>query len=120
MQILDKIDYETFREIFKIFVGFSDETTIDEKSGVITFHRPMIGCAINYKETKCFDNLFDILMNPRAKTELHNIDDNSLFKVFKLVRCESQVFGGNICLIQSLIGTQYEPKYKDKFYSLKR
>ena len=116
MQILDKIDYEAFRENKKIFVGFSDETAIEsailEKSGVITFHGPMIGCAINYKETKCFDNLFDMLMNPRDKTELRNIDDS--FKVFNPGRCESQVFGGNMCLIQSLVGTPYEPKYKDK------
>lgn len=25
-----------------------------------------------------------------------------------------QVFGGNMCLTQSLVGTPYEPKYKDK------
>ena len=118
VQVLDKIDYMAFRENKKIFVGFSDETAIEsaifEKSGVVTFHGPMIGCAINYKETKCFDNLFDMLMNPRAKIELCNIDDNSLFKVFKPGKCESQVFGGNMCLIQSLVGTPYEPSYKNK------
>lgn len=118
MQILDKIDYEEFRKNRKIFVGFSDETAIElaifEKSGVITFHGPMVGASLNWKETVCFDNLFDMLMTPRAETELRNIDDDSLFKAHESGKCEARVFGGNMCLVQSLIGTPYEPSYKGK------
>jgi muramoyltetrapeptide carboxypeptidase len=118
MHILDKIDYDAFRENRKIFVGFSDETAIHlailEKAKVITFHGPMVGATINYQETKCFDNLFEMLMNPKAETELCNIDDNTPFKAYKSGECEAQVFGGNACLIQSLIGTPYEPSYKKK------
>lgn len=118
MHTLDKIDYKAFRENKKIFVGFSDETAVElaifEKAGVITFHGPMVGASLNYKETKTFDNLFEILMNPKPQIELYNIDDDSPFKAYKLGVCEAQVFGGNMCLIQCLIGTPYEPSYKDK------
>ncbi|MDR0404873.1 MAG: LD-carboxypeptidase [Oscillospiraceae bacterium] len=118
MHLLDKIDYEAFRENRKIFVGYSDITAISsaifEKSGIVTFHGPMMGKEPNWKETLCFNNLFDMLMNPKPQTELYNIDDNTPFKVFKSGNCEAQVFGGNMCLIQCLIGTQYEPSYKDK------
>jgi muramoyltetrapeptide carboxypeptidase len=97
MHILDKIDYEAFRENKKIFVGYSDITAISsaifEKSGVVTFHGPMMGKEPNWKETLCFDNLFDMLMNPKQQTELCNIDDNTPFKAFKSGKCEAQVFG---------------------------
>ena len=127
MQILDKIDYEEFRKNRKIFVGFSDATAVElaifEKSGVITFHGPMVGASLNWQETVCFDNLFDMLMTPqKTETELRNIDDDTLFKAHEsgkcLGECEAYVFGGNMCLVQSLIGTPYEPSYKDKILFL--
>ncbi len=74
----------------------------------------MVGVTIHWQETSCFDNLFEMLMKPKPKTELYNIDDNTPFKVFKPGFCEAQVFGGNMCLIQSLMSTSYEPCYKNK------
>lgn len=118
MHILDKIDYKVFRENRKVLVGFSDETALElaifEKAGIITFHGPMVGASLNYKETKCFDNLFDMIMNNNDKIELCNIDDDTEFKILKKGSCEAPVFGGNMCLIQCLVGTPYEPSYKDK------
>jgi len=118
MHILDKIDYNAFRKNKKIFAGFSDETAVElailEKAGVVTFHAPMVGSSLNWKETLCFDNLFEILMNPKREMELCNIDDSSPFVVFKSGKCKGQVFGGNMSLIQCLIGTPYEPNYKGK------
>lgn len=118
MHTLDKIDYEAFRENRKIFVGFSDETALEiaifERAGVITFHGPMVGCRFNYRETEAFDNLFDVLMNPRPQTELKNIDDASSFKTYKSGEALGEVIGGNLCLIQCLIGTPYEPDWEDK------
>lgn len=118
MHVLDKIDYKAFRESRKIFVVFSDETAIGfalfEKAGVVTFHGPMVGASLNYREMGCFDNLFAMLMNPKLETELYNIDDATPFKIFKEGTCMAQVFGGNMCLIQSLIGTPYELSYKNK------
>ena len=126
MHILDKIDYDSFRKNRKIFVGFSDETVIEiailKKSGIITFHGPMIGASLNYSETKTFDNLFDILMNPKENFELKNIDDNCEFDLYNNIsetediNCDitGTVFGGNLCLVQSLIGTDYEPEYNNK------
>ncbi|MBP5427119.1 MAG: LD-carboxypeptidase [Clostridiales bacterium] len=118
MHLLDKLDYSAFRANRKIFVGFSDETAIElaifEKSGIITFHGPMVGADINYNESKTFDCLFAMLTNPKKSTKLFNIDDNSSFKSYKEGTCEGQVIGGNLSLIQCMIGTPYEPNYKNK------
>lgn len=118
MQVLDKIDYEEFRKNRKIFVGFSDitaaEMAIFQKSGIVTFHGPMVGASLNYKETITFDNLFDMLMNPVETTELKNIDDESNFLVYRPGDITGKVVGGNLCLLQNLVGTPYEPDYKGK------
>ena len=116
MHVLDKIDYEAFRENRKIFVGSSDETALElalfEKAEIITFYSPMVGSTRN--GSKCFDNLFEIIMNPKEKTKLCNIDDCTPFKTYKSGSCTAQVAGGDLSLIQSLIGTPYEPDYKNK------
>ncbi|MDQ5983514.1 MAG: putative murein peptide carboxypeptidase [Eubacteriales bacterium SKADARSKE-1] len=118
MHILDKIDYEAFRKNKPIFVGFSDETAllipIFEKAGVVSFHGPMVGASFNCQETKTFDCLFDMLMNPKDLTELKNIDDDSPFKVYKDGTCEGNIIGGNLCLTQCLMGTPYQIDFKDK------
>lgn len=118
MHTLDKLDYNAFRANRKIFVGFSDQTAIElaifEKAGVITFHGPMVGADINHNESKTFDYLFAMLMNPKSTTTLFNIDDNSAFRSYKNGTCEGQVIGGNLSLIQCMVGTSYEPNYKNK------
>ena len=115
---LNKIDFESFREKKPIFVGFSDETAlmvpIFEKSGVITFHGPMVGASINWEQEKTFEVLFNMLMNSKSETELVNIDDNSPFKVFKPGKAEGRVVGGNLWEIQHLMGTPYEIDLTDK------
>ncbi|BED92601.1 MAG: LD-carboxypeptidase [Candidatus Paraimprobicoccus trichonymphae] len=118
IQTLPYINYEAFRENNKIFVGYSDPTivmaAIFKKSGVITFHGPMPGALYHLEENLCFDNLFDILMNPKAQTELINIDDNSKFEIFKEGNCDGRVIGGNLWEMQHIMGTPYELEFKDK------
>lgn len=118
MQTLDKIDYDSFRQNNKIFVGFSDETAAElailKKSGVITFHGPLLGSTLNYKKDKTFDNLIQILTNSQDKTEIYNIDDNSSFKSFNGKSGSGEICGGNLCLMQCLMGTQYCPDYENK------
>jgi len=117
-QTLDLIDYDAFRKNRKIFVGFSDETAVElailKRSRVITFHGPMIGSSLNHKETKTFDNLFDMLMNPKSKIELVNIDDGSSFEAKVDGEAQGIVVGGNLSLIQSLIGTKLDSDWKNK------
>lgn len=120
IQTLDKIDYEAFRENKKIFVGYSDASIVGQalfkKSGVITFHGPMLGARYHLNEMLCFNNLFDILMNPKSEFELKNIDDGTPFKIYKGGNCEGRIAGGNHWEMQHLMGTPYEIEFKDKIF----
>ena len=118
MQTLDKIDYYAFRQSNKIFVGFSDETAAElailKKSRAITFHGPLLGSTLNYKKEKTLDNLIQLLTNPRDKTEIYNIDDYSQFKSYNGKSGSGEICGGNLCLMQCLVGTKYCPDYENK------
>ena len=109
MQILDKIDYKKFRENRPILVGYSDITALHSaiynKAHVITFHGPMLSS--NYKQDKSFECLFKMLTNDLESFDLRNID-NSSFKVLKEGTAKGQIVGGNMVLISSLMGTDYE------------
>lgn len=120
IQTLDKIDYKAFRKNKKIFVGYSDASIVGQailkKSGVITFHGPMLGATYHLNETLCFDNLFDILMNPKPEFELKNIDDGTPFQIYKNGNCEGRIVGGNMWEMQHLMGTPYEVEFKNNIF----
>lgn len=109
MQILDRIDYKKFRENRPILVGYSDITALHSaiynRAHVITFHGPML--LSNYGQDQSFEHLFKMLTDNLESPDLKNIDLSS-FKVLKKGTARGQVVGGNMMLISSLMGTDYE------------
>jgi muramoyltetrapeptide carboxypeptidase len=82
-------------------MGFSDSTAllnaITTQTGLVTFHGPML---ISYKmiDKKWWDNSFDIL---EGKSNQIKIDTPTEFK--------GPLYGGNLAVLQTLIGTAYAP-----------
>ena len=115
MHLLRYIDYEELRRNKPIFVGFSDitamHTAIFQTSGLVTFHGPMLSS--NYGQQESFDLLFDMLMRPKSGFPLKNIN-GSPFSVINEGTAEGVIVGGNMTLISSLMGTEYELDLKDK------
>lgn len=109
MQILDRIDYKKFRENRPILVGYSDITALHSaiynRAHVITFHGPMLSS--NYGQDESFEYLFKMLTDNLESPDLKNIDLSS-FKVLKKGTARGQIVGGNMVLISSLMGTDYE------------
>ena len=54
IRLLDLIDFDTIRKNPKIFVGYSDITTllmaISQKTGLVTFHGPMSSNYTNFDD----------------------------------------------------------------------
>gem|GEM_PF-10228 len=115
MHLLRNIDYEALRRNRPIIVGYSDitalNTAIVQKAGLMTFHGPMLSS--NYGQKESFDLLFDLLMNPSAGFPVKNID-GTVFSVINEGTAEGIITGGNLTLINSLMGTEYEIDLKDK------
>ena len=107
MRLLDRIDYDLIRQNPKIIMGFSDITallmSIWEKTGLITFHGPLV-TDLNH-ELK--DNVHHML-NLLGGVNSLSIDLKSADTYFP-GEAEGILMGGNLSLITHLIGTRYLP-----------
>ena len=106
-RLLDQIDYDLIRQNPKIIVGFSDITalllSIWEKTGLITFHGPLVTGLTN----GIIDNV-NHLMNLLGGESSNSIDLESAGIYFP-GEAEGILIGGNLSLIIHLIGTPYLP-----------
>ena len=115
-QILPYIDYGLIRTKPKIFVGVSDSSilaiAIYTKSGIVTFYGPT---GYNFGEagmTEYTEMYFlRALCNPEPLSE---IEELSPWITIREGSTEGEILGGNLSLLQSLMGTQYEPDWEDK------
>jgi len=113
-RIVKMIKYKLITDNPKIFVGFSDITTllhaIYRKAGLVCFHGPMGVSNFTSYTTQNFKRL---LMNNAPSQIIKPFDGNAI-DVIKAGAAEGILSGGNLSLLCSLVGTAYEINYKDK------
>ena len=113
-QILDLIDYDLIKKNPKIFIGYSDITTlllaINKKTGLVTFHGTNL-CDLKKldKEARMF--LFNMLTGKREEYILPN-----KIEIIKKGKAKGILIGGNIHLSNFLLGTKYSPLYNKKVW----
>lgn len=115
--VIDKIDLEIVRSNPKIFVGYSDVTSLhilfNQKADLATFHGPMVKSNM-LKDYDDFTRMsFEKAINMDEVLYLDNPEGEE-FKVISEGRAEGVVVGGNLALITSMIGTPYEIDTKGK------
>lgn len=106
-RIIEKIDYDLIRKNPKIFIGFSDITAIlfaiYKETGLVTFHGPMAKGLVASGDRN-LDNLLKALSS-EGPIELSLTNGTSL----KEGKAKGRLFGGNLSLISSLVGTRFLP-----------
>ena len=107
LRLLDKIDYDLIRENPKIIVGYSDITAllmaINKKTGLITFHGPMVrGLSALHDNSR--ESLFR-LISSNQPVSFSPMAGNPLI----VGRATGPLIGGNLSLICHLIGTPFLP-----------
>lgn len=126
IRILDLLDYESIQQNPKVFMGYSDITAllsaIYEQSGLITFHGPLGISPFNEFTLKSFKRL---VMNPKNNYKYPyqregNTDDNPEFDVYTISsgKAEGELIGGNISVLDSMIGSKYEADFENKIVYL--
>jgi muramoyltetrapeptide carboxypeptidase len=109
IRILDKVDYDAIGKNPKIFIGFSDIssllTTIYEKCGIVTFHGPTLtSLADADKET------ISALLTILTSEKMVSISDSNAI-IIKSGMAKGPVMGGNLTTLCHLVGTPFEPEY---------
>ena len=116
-RLLDKIDYNLVKKNPKIFVGYSDITALQmaflKKTGLVTFAGPMLAVDFWKDEVDSYTEEFfwNMLTSSKKIGKLINPDNENFYSLTK-GRGEGTLVGGNLALLNSLIGTPYQPNFK--------
>jgi muramoyltetrapeptide carboxypeptidase len=118
-QILPRLDYELIRASPKIIIGYSDVTAllnaVTHLAGVITFHGPVaISTFSEYSVNHLQSVLFDAATNYVMRSAITN-DERALkepefqARTLRSGVAEGALWGGNLSVFASLIGTPFLP-----------
>jgi muramoyltetrapeptide carboxypeptidase len=126
IRILDLLDFEQIRKNPKVFIGYSDitalHTAIYQETGLVTFHGPVGTSDFNRFSVKSMKKVLQ-----EAESEYKypykrekGSRDNPEFDRYTLNggRAEGVLIGGNISVLDSIIGTPFEPDFENKIVYL--
>ncbi len=122
MRLLDKIDYGLIKKNPKIFVGYSDINALQlaflNKCGLITFSGPMVAVDF-HSEVSAFteENFWRIITSDKKIGRLHNPNEEKFYHLTG-GRGEGMIMGGNLTVINALMGTGYLPDFKNSIILL--
>ncbi len=114
---LNQVDYTSLRKNPKILMGFSDTTVIlnavNSETGLVTFHGPTVqSIGRGHLPAKQLRQCFNLLGGEKADMPLAKAT------VVHGGSAEGLLAGGNLSLVDSLIGTPWQPDFRGKILFL--
>lgn len=114
-RILELIDYNIIKQNPKFFIGFSDITALhiafNQKCDLVTFHGIMAGSSYKWDDFS-YESLINAI-NLKDTFEIKN-PKNEKIKTIVKGKCEGKLIGGNLSLIITTMGTEFEIDTKGK------
>ena len=116
-QLISLIDYDLVRQHPKIISGFSDSTNLINAiytiTGLITFHGPnVVGKLAEGPHTT-----IEYFKKAFIKGEIGVVKSQLPPKCLRSGKAEGRLIGGNLtCFDLGLIGTPYQPNFKDTIF----
>ncbi len=116
LRILPLLDFDSIRKNPKVFVGHSDITallaTITVKSGLVSFHGPLVTTLANAPEATCSKLLAAISSN--SIVELKPARGIAL----KAGSARGPVIGGNLTTLCHMLATPFAPRFENRILIL--
>lgn len=119
LRLLDQVDYAAMTRRPKVLVGFSDATAllnaITRLTGVVTFHGPVARASMPEFSRRHFERVLAGAAAPGRLERLPQPADVLVPQENRIVTlcrgvAEGPLAGGNLTLLQCLIGTPYFPE----------
>jgi muramoyltetrapeptide carboxypeptidase len=123
-RLLPLLDYQMIRANPKIFVGYSDITSLHcaflKKANLVTFHGPMLHSDFCKKDMPDFtlQSFLITLTRPYAAGSICNNYRGKTISVLRRGKASGRLLGGNISLLCTTLGTPYQPSFKEKILFL--
>ena len=128
-RILPMLDFGTIRKNPKVLLGYSDITAllnaIYQRSGLITFHGPI--AAQNFTDYT-LEEFSKVLVRGESPVRIGaappfeagpgRAEHKNRLTLFRGGRARGRLIGGNLSLICSLLGTPFEPDFRNKILFL--
>jgi len=123
-RILPYLDFDLIRNNPKPFIGFSDVTAlyfaIYKYSRLITFHGPV---GVSTFSRFSVNNFINVLLEPNENLELVNSRSDNNYNIYGITTisegtAEGELIGGNLSIVTSVIGTDYDVDFKNKIVFL--
>jgi len=120
MRLLNLIDYDLVKKNPKIFIGYSDITSLNlaiyHKTGLVTFHGPV---AISSFSKYTQEYFWKVVSSPEPLGKVkHPVPGNTLrptahLNTIRPGKATGRLIGGNLTLFTALLGTPYEVDSRD-------
>jgi muramoyltetrapeptide carboxypeptidase len=123
-RLLPLLDYGFIRRHPKVFVGFSDITSLHcaflKKSHLLTFHGPMVASYLITRGYPRFstESLWRTIMEPTPAGSICRGYPGKTVQVLRRGKVSGELIGGNLVVFCALIGTEYQPSLRGKILYL--
>ena len=121
-RLLDKIDYKLISKNPKIFVGFSEITSLHmaflSKAKLITFAGPMVLPNFSAEVSSFTEEIFwNVITSSKINSTINIevLNESSLTNSGKVI---GKIVGGNLAVLSAMTGTGYLPNFKNKILLL--
>lgn len=122
IRILNLLDFELIKKNPKVFMGYSDITalltSIYEQTGLVTFHGPVGISDFNDFTVKSLEK---VIMDPGSRYRFpykrgNDTEENPEFDRYTIHggKAEGELIGGNISVLDSMIGSRFEPDFENR------
>jgi muramoyltetrapeptide carboxypeptidase len=118
-RLLPLLDYRTIRANPKIFIGYSDITSLHcaflVKSNLVSFHGPMLNSDFVKADFPDFtlQSFLKTLMQPSAPGSICDGYKRKTVTILRRGKATGPLIGGNITLLCASLGTPYQPSFKN-------
>jgi muramoyltetrapeptide carboxypeptidase len=121
-RILPLLDFDVIGANPKPLVGYSDLTilllSIYHKCGFVTFHGPMTEYGLGVRPSRFVRDLFFKALESAEPIGIIPKAPNYRYGTISAGQATGQIIGGNISLINKLVGTGFLPSFKNKIVFL--
>ncbi len=118
-RLLGLLDYGLIRAHPKIFVGYSDITSLHcaflKKSNLVSFHGPMLNSDFVKDDFPDFtlQSFLRTLMEPAAPGSISQGYRKKTVRTLRRGVASGPLIGGNICILCASLGTPFQPLFKN-------
>jgi muramoyltetrapeptide carboxypeptidase len=118
-RLLPRLDFDVIRANPKIFIGYSDITSLHlaflKKSNLVSFHGPMLNSDFIKKDMPVFalNSFLRTLGRPEPAGSICQGYSQDTVKVHRRGKAQGKLVGGNLTLISASMGTPWQASFRN-------